>query len=274
MSEDWLQTLFDGVLGAVIGAIAAMAVLVISLVYQTVGLRKQLEKQDDHHQEQIRVQREENARARIHESAAELLGHLNALVELSSRPPKERTDALDSLALKLKANLNRLSFDLGSQHHDFYLACHKWFLHLVDQNKALWEDFDRDKRRGAVVNELREEIRRDAILLDLIGEEDTEKMRASKTKLKERREQVGSATRHLEASAEATTRLANINASQIGWLSTQITQWISAANDERPDEFRKAYAGLMDRSADLAKMNPEGWQTATDNIEDYLDRAS
>lgn len=121
LSADVLQTLFDGLLGATVGAAVAVIVLRLTLREQRKALTEQLDKQDRHHQEQLRVQREENARARMHNSVAGILGDLiQGQHTLYVTPFKEALDALEQQRGRFAVNLELFHLDLPPDDEKIY----------------------------------------------------------------------------------------------------------------------------------------------------------
>ncbi|KAA0977172.1 hypothetical protein FQ154_09760 [Paeniglutamicibacter gangotriensis] len=119
-SEAVLGTLFDGALGAAIGAGVAVVVLKKTLNEQRVGLSKQLDKQDKHHQEQLRIQREENSRTRLHDVIAEILGDLTRFTLAVQTQSPDFQDDLISTRLKLAVNLERFNLDVPASELRMY----------------------------------------------------------------------------------------------------------------------------------------------------------
>lgn len=111
-SESVLGTLFDGVLGAAIGAGVAVFVLRKTLNEQRLGLIKQLDKQDNHHQEQLRIQREENSRARLHDVIADLLGNLTSFTQTVNTQSPDLQNEITEIGLKMNVNLERFNLDV------------------------------------------------------------------------------------------------------------------------------------------------------------------
>jgi hypothetical protein len=117
MSDAGVETLkivFDGILGASVGALVAMVVLRRTLTEQRTSLVEQLDKQEVLHREQLWVQRNENARIRLHEVVAQLLANLVVLAEAMHARPSDadRSEKFTRVRLEIMVNLERLHLDL------------------------------------------------------------------------------------------------------------------------------------------------------------------
>ena len=123
-----MHTLFDGLVSAVIGALVALAVVLLTVRAQNAGI-----------DEQLRTQRRENARAREHAAAAELLRTLQGIQDAVGRSRVTKTDegikvsnletvrdALQPLYADLRVGLERLRLDLEDEDDEVIDAFGKW----------------------------------------------------------------------------------------------------------------------------------------------------
>ncbi|MCG2622689.1 hypothetical protein LVY72_12325 [Arthrobacter sp. I2-34] len=144
LSADVLQTLFDGLLGAGVGAAVAVVVLRLTLREQRVGLTQQLDKQDTHHQEQLRVQREENSRARMHDVVARLLNTLvesQDLFELSTT--QKPFDELPRLKSQFAVGLESFHLEVPADEKDMYFAIRELGIRAFEEvEKCLMDEYE------------------------------------------------------------------------------------------------------------------------------------
>lgn len=123
-----MHTLLDGLVSAVIGALVALAVVLLTVRAQNAGI-----------DEQLRTQRRENARAREHAAAAELLRTLQGIQDAVGRSRVTKTDegikvsnletvrdALQPLYADLRVGLERLRLDLKDEDDEVIDAFGKW----------------------------------------------------------------------------------------------------------------------------------------------------
>lgn len=141
-SADVLQTLFDGLLGAGVGAGVAMWVLRRTLREQSRGLdaqikaqhaalaeqlrkqdalhQEQLTAQEQHHQEQLRVQREENSRARLYAVVAEILREMMLFPAAVGKEGRAARKSVVELRLRLMAMLEQLNLEITDDERGLY----------------------------------------------------------------------------------------------------------------------------------------------------------
>lgn len=119
-SASVLETVFDGVLGSVIGALVAMLVLWLSLTSQRETLDEQLRRQDEHHAEQIRVQRGENTRARLITVVAEILRSITRCVPVLEQNGSDVRDGMQRIWRDVTVDLERFNLDIAPAEHGMY----------------------------------------------------------------------------------------------------------------------------------------------------------
>lgn len=135
MVEVW-KTIFDGIVGATIGALVAMIVLKRTLREQQAGLSTQIQQQDvalrlqlesDKRSldEQMHSASQENMRQRITDATAD---YLAALEELRSCRPDG--DRFGSIHGRLGVAAERLRIDLSPDDEMLYWNLRKWRRHL------------------------------------------------------------------------------------------------------------------------------------------------
>lgn len=131
LSADVLETVFDGLLGAAVGAGVAVVVLRLTLREQREALTAQLAKQDEHHQEQLRVQQEENSHQRLHETVAVLLTTFKAAQEaLRETEANERKKKMDQASQDFAVAIERLHLDIGPD-RKFYFALRELLIRAI-----------------------------------------------------------------------------------------------------------------------------------------------
>lgn len=106
LSEDVLQTLFDGLLGASVGAGVAVVVLRLTLREQRQALTAQLN-----------VQRDENARIRMHDVVASIL---SALIEGRNALLTKDIDRHSKALYQFHIDIERFLLDLSVGEEDVY----------------------------------------------------------------------------------------------------------------------------------------------------------
>lgn len=135
-----LKTLFDGILGASLGALVAVIVLKRTLKDQRTGLSAQLAKQEEHLSkqleaqkksmaEQLTAQRTENIAQRERDVASAIIG---LLVELhpASKKQDNQTKIAD-LGNQLHVNVTRLRLDCRASEEAFCDILGQWTDHLT-----------------------------------------------------------------------------------------------------------------------------------------------
>ena len=136
-TSDVLQTLFDGVLGASVGAAVAVVVLRLTLREQRLALDEQLEKQDRHHREQLSVQREENTRARLHDVAASILSALaqgRTANSISDRGEKRST--FSDILSQFSIDIERFHLDVPGPDEEIYYVIQDLALEAFKAGRA------------------------------------------------------------------------------------------------------------------------------------------
>jgi hypothetical protein len=135
-----LKTLFDGILGASLGALVAMLVLKRTLRDQRRGLSAQLEKQEEHLSRQLNMQENslgeqlfaqqlENVRQRERDVASKIIG---LLVELHpASKVRSNDDKIAELGNQLLVNVTRLRLDCGVSEEPFCDVLEEWARHLT-----------------------------------------------------------------------------------------------------------------------------------------------
>lgn len=162
-----LKVLFDGILGASVGALVAVVVLKRTLREQRKGMQEQLAKQDRHHQEQLAAQnRHHEAQLakqdaalitqvssqqildetnRTHNTASDLLTALNSVLRIMTDDAQDKT--FPQLGLELHTCLHRLYFGLQDEHIGLYETLKTWLPALVqraEQLKTIWAELQRE----------------------------------------------------------------------------------------------------------------------------------
>lgn len=135
-----LKTLFDGMLGASLGALVAVVVLKRTLREQRRGLAAQLDAQEEHFSRQLKMQQEslaeelhaqttENVRHRQRDIASEIIG---LLVELHvASKVFDNPSAITSLGNSLIVNVTRLRLDCSVSEEPFCDVLEEWTRHLT-----------------------------------------------------------------------------------------------------------------------------------------------
>lgn len=135
-----LKTLFDGILGASVGAFVAVIVLKRTLREQRRGLAVQLEAQESHLSRQLKVQEEalaeelqaqrtENTLQRQRDVAAEIIGLLMELHAASRLP--NNGPAVNTVGNSLIVNVTRLRLDCRASEESFCNILLDWVDHLT-----------------------------------------------------------------------------------------------------------------------------------------------
>lgn len=135
-----LKTLFDGILGASVGAFVAVIVLKRTLREQRRGLAVQLQAQEDHLSRQLKVQEEalaeelhaqrtENTLQRQRDVAAEIIGLLMEIHAASKMPNNSLT--INTVGNSLIVNVTRLRLDCLASEEVFCNVLLEWVDHLT-----------------------------------------------------------------------------------------------------------------------------------------------
>jgi hypothetical protein len=157
LTANVLETLFDGLLGAAVGAAVAMLVLKRTIRQQSRQFTAQLDKQDEHHQEQlaaqnrhheaqivkqdealylqISVQEQSDRRTRITQVAGELLAELTTYLQEHISSVKDGPNPVLT-SNRLRNLVQRLYFDLDEEGGDFYDQLYPWMRYLIDRDRV------------------------------------------------------------------------------------------------------------------------------------------
>lgn len=235
LTANVLETLFDGLLGAAVGAAVAMLVLKRTIRQQGRQFAAQLDRQDEHHQEQlaaqnrhheaqiakqdealylqISVQEQSDRRTRITQVAGELLAELTTYLHVHISSEKDDHDHNPVVTSnRLRNLLQRLYFDLDEESGDFYDHLYSWMRHLIDRDSVTDLIEQAAKEHG-------EDLPNEAV--DSIREH------------------------------------ASTTASQVGWLTMIISSWVRSGPLGRADAIRD-----LEQSLAKAHISDEAWLEA------------